>query len=461
MREVNKTPKTLIIDDQNPEDNAMLQALYSRSNASVTDHLDKVKATGSGNFMSSFYVGYGHRSIGDCGSTTIFTEGVSNVLAKAFQDNSLYSGQESSTRYLDYSNQSVVDPYDMDMTTDLIERWLQIYLEYQPIVEKGLKSIYPIQENEKESVYDKAIRARSFDIMRGFLPVGVTTQLSWHTNLRQARDKLQSLAFHPVEEVQTVARAVHQQLLKAYPNSFKSTDMDANGSEVNKWLSQEACKELYYTKSSGAFLNFPSDQLRFHCDSAFTLEGTILDLLKTRPANAPIPKVSDFGDNFISVFVIDFGSFRDIQRHRNGLCPIPVVYDCGYGINKWYLENASEAINAAGYSESLFNLKVNDLLTEINDLTTLDAFANHYDIHKHQYLYPLGLDIECTVQYSFSQMVYVSELRSSQHVHPTLRPIAQAMGKVVEQVAPGMALHVDYSPDKWSIARGNQDITEN
>jgi hypothetical protein len=75
-----------IIDDQNPEDIAMMQALYSRSSASVQHHLEKVKKTGSGKFMESYYVGYGHESIGDCGSTTIFIENVSILAAKAIQD---------------------------------------------------------------------------------------------------------------------------------------------------------------------------------------------------------------------------------------------------------------------------------------------------------------------------------------------------------------------------------------
>lgn len=49
--------KLRIVDDLNPEDEAMLQALYSRSAESVDTHLDKVKQSGSGKFMSQYYVG--------------------------------------------------------------------------------------------------------------------------------------------------------------------------------------------------------------------------------------------------------------------------------------------------------------------------------------------------------------------------------------------------------------------
>jgi len=49
--------KLRIVDDLNPEDLAMLQALYSRSAESVDVHLEKVKSTGSGKFMEKYYVG--------------------------------------------------------------------------------------------------------------------------------------------------------------------------------------------------------------------------------------------------------------------------------------------------------------------------------------------------------------------------------------------------------------------
>ena len=107
--------KIIIPDISNPETVAMLQALYSRSDTSVEEHLKDLQTDDTTinekeqklqKKMQKFYIGYGHDSIGDCGSTTVFIEGVSIIAAKAIQDTPLYSGQESSTRYLDFSNQS-------------------------------------------------------------------------------------------------------------------------------------------------------------------------------------------------------------------------------------------------------------------------------------------------------------------------------------------------------------------
>src|SRR5258706_10605385 len=89
-----------LIDDLGPEDNAMLQALYSRSAKSVQEHVASIVKARSGEFMKRYYVGYNHKSIADCGTTTLFFEGVSLLAAKAIQDSPMYSGQETSTRYI-------------------------------------------------------------------------------------------------------------------------------------------------------------------------------------------------------------------------------------------------------------------------------------------------------------------------------------------------------------------------
>jgi len=41
---------------------------------------------------------------------TLFVEGLSMLGAKAIQHSQLYSGQESSTRYIDFSQQKIMNP---------------------------------------------------------------------------------------------------------------------------------------------------------------------------------------------------------------------------------------------------------------------------------------------------------------------------------------------------------------
>ena len=212
--------KIFVYDEFSPQDTAMLQALYSRSASSVEEHVKKVKETGSGKFMERFYVGYGHSSIADCGSTTLFIEGISILADKAIQDWQLYSGQETSTRYIDMSKQPIVDPLMTEDSREILNAWMDFYIESQETVQNHLKQKYPRREEEEEGMYEKAIKARTFDILRGFLPAGITTQLSWHTNLRQAWDKLSLLRHHPVEEISTLSEEMLLRLKEKYAHSF-------------------------------------------------------------------------------------------------------------------------------------------------------------------------------------------------------------------------------------------------
>jgi len=134
--------KTFIYDEFSPQDVAMMQALYSRSAASVEEHAGKVRQSGSGKFMEKYYVGYGHASIADCGSTTIFVEGVSMLVAKAIQDWPLYSGQETSSRYIDMSKQGIIDPVGSKASKAILKKWMDFYINKQDAVEKHLRVKY-------------------------------------------------------------------------------------------------------------------------------------------------------------------------------------------------------------------------------------------------------------------------------------------------------------------------------
>ena len=89
VKELNGGGMVMILDTGaviGPESQAMIQALHSRSTGGVKHHLEILAKKGAENFMANFYVGYGHKSIGDCGTITLFIEGISMLAAKAIQE---------------------------------------------------------------------------------------------------------------------------------------------------------------------------------------------------------------------------------------------------------------------------------------------------------------------------------------------------------------------------------------
>lgn len=426
--------KIFIYDEFGPEDTAMMQALYSRSPKSVEEHVEKVKATGSGKFMETFYVGYGHSSIADCGSTTIFIEGLSILADKAVQDWQMYSGQETSTRYVDMGKQAIIDPVASTESALIIKRWMDFYISSQEPLQAFLMSKYPKKDNEDQAVYEKAIKARAFDITRGFLPAGITTQLSWHTNLRQAYDKLSLMRYNPLPEVKQIAEDILSQLKEKYPHSFSH----------QLYPEQEAYRE----QLGKAYSFFQNPQpVNFALSTNIKNEDlqNFSEVVANRPIKTNLPLALEELGLLTFDFTMDYGSFRDVQRHRHGFCRMPLL-STDLGFNTWYLEQLPEDLRTAALA----------LITE--QKAAIRALEASAEIK--QYYVAMGFDVACRVSYTLPATVYVTELRSGKLVHPTLRKVAHQMRQALLEKLPDLKLHCDMDMDDWDVRRGLQDIVK-
>jgi thymidylate synthase ThyX len=419
------------------EADAMLQALHSRSIGGVDAHLSRLAQKGSAQFMDTYYVGYGDKSIGDCGTATVFIEGVSLLAAKAIQDSQLYNGQESSTRYIDFSNQPFAYPSSSPQGKELLESLRTFHLKGLERMKEALAERHPRQEEEDEKIWRKAINARAFDIMRSFLPAGAATNLSWHAELRQLADHLQRLRNHPLEEVRTIAQVAREALDEKYPSSFKQKVYPQTEEYTKNWM-----ENSYYFDSpevGGVKLEWSGIDT--------TLLRAYTPILPNRGIKTEPPKyMAECGSVRFS-FLLDFGSFRDLQRHRALIQRMPLLTD-KHGFGEWYLEQMPEDLKQeaiaflARYSNGLDKLGLSPLLK--------------------QYLIPMGFKVTCRITGDIPAFIWLVELRSKIDVHPTLRVVAQRIGKIlVEQFGSyGLSLHIDEGGDRFNYKRGTQDIVE-
>ena len=389
--------------------------------------------------MSSYYVGYGHASIGDCGVTTLFIEDISLLACKAVQDNQLYSGQESSTRYIDFSKQRLHNPAGSTRGEEILRRWIDFYSASSSKLIDSLKTRFPNVPGTNDKTWAKAIEARAFDILRGFLPAGVTSQVSWTTNLRQAHENTLRLELHPLKEVRDLGSKCRQILIERYPNSFSHQVSD---------------DELDYLRRVSIAETYNSDEERIRDESAFEVSSTVYselpasarDLLSSRPRRSVVPRALARYGSFECRFLLDFGSFRDLQRHRPGICRMPLLSG-NYGFNSWYLSQLPGDLRLE--SQKFVEEQVRGIQGLLEDgLSTVDA----------QYYYPLGMNVLCELHYDLPEMIYVAELRSGQTVHPTLRSVAQRMAAELLKSYPFIQLHADMRDSSFSVRRGEQDI---
>lgn len=412
------------------EAEAMLQALHSRSTGGFKKHLEILEEKGADNFMSTFYVGYGHKSIGDCGSTTIFIEGVSMLAAKAIQDSKLYNGQEASTRYVDFSQQKFINSAKSEEGEQLLEKQRAFYLSALEPVNEYLKGLFPINEGENEKIYKKAIAAKAFDICRGFLPSGASTNLAWHSNLRQIADKILFLRHHPLKEVRNIAEAIEKAVLQKFPNSFSAKRYE----NTEKYQDLIAENYYYHDKNAKDF-EYSLDGIRQEVFDKFK------DLINNRPEKTELPQIlNNIGEMTFS-FKLDFGSFRDIQRHRAINQRMPLV-TTELGFNDFYLDNLPEALK----EKAIIHLK------------EIEEELIKFDLSKEeiQYYIPMGYNTANTFTGTIPAVVYMAELRATRFVHPTLRKIAIKIANILEDN--GIKIHLDSEPDRFDIKRGEHDI---
>jgi len=414
---------------------AMLQALHSRSIGGIEHHLEILKEKGADNFMEQFYVGYGHKSIGDCGSATVFVEGISMLAAKAIQDWRLYSGQEASTRYIDFSKQNFLNPLENKKGGEILEDWRKFYLKAQEPVRKHLEEQFSRKDDENEEVYEKAIKARAFDITRSLLPAGATTNLAWRMNFRQFADELMLLRHHPLKEIQDIAEKTEKALLEMYPSSF-GHERFPDTEEYNKYWMQE---KYYYQNDGLEEFTLLYDNVDRKMLSSYR------DILKKRPMKTELPPaIAECGTAGYE-FLLDFGSFRDFQRHRAIVQRMPLL-NRKHGFNQWYLNALSKDLREK--TEEFIKIQEE----KIEKLETSDEIRQYYTA--------MGYRVPCRFSGDLKALIYLVELRSTRFVHPTLveqvLKIIKSLKELFEK--DGLILHLDKEPNRFDIKRGEQDI---
>jgi len=446
-REVPLSPggKVVVLDSGavlTAEMTAMLQALHSRSTEGIDGHLDVLAQRGADKFMSTYYVQYGHKSIGDCGVGIVFIEGISMLAAKAIQDSKLYNGQEASTRYIDFANQPFLNPEGTEAGKAIQENWRRFYLKAVKEMTDELPNRYPLGEGEKETSYDKAIEARAFDITRGFLPAGASTNIAWTTTLRQFDDRIMQLRHHPLEEVREIAEKLNEAMLEMYPSSFK--EMTEERTEKYRPTHEyiKATNDHYYHHDADCpELALVRDGIN-HTDLK-----PFKDMLQNRPNKAELPKwLGTYGEAAFA-FTLDFGSFRDIQRHRAVTQRMPLLTS-EIGFHDWYLDELTEDLRTEAKE------LIDELGQAANDLTT--------DIALRQYYLPMGFKISNLIAGDLPAWVYLVELRASSLVHPTLAVQAEKMADILRDTYKDidLAIHISSEAGRFDVKRGEADIVK-
>ena len=161
------------------------------------------------------------------------------------------------------------------------------------------------------------------------------------------------------------------------------------------------------------------------------------------------PRIFSSKYRFVLCDQIDFGSYRDIHRHRNGVISMPML-GVNIGMNDFYIDNLPA-----------------ELIDEIENLT--EAFEMWYEASSitgsitgstMQYAVPMGYLVDFSYDCDLNQLLYIMELRSGKTVHQTLRRVIHRAVNALNKKFPELVVHADMDEENFSLKRGTQTFIE-
>lgn len=445
--------RVVTLNGEDKEAICMIQSFYSRSPNPIEFHLEKVAKMGTAGFMSKWYIGYGHDSIGDSANDTLFIEGIADNEAEDFQNHPLMRLQRASTRMMDFSTVSFILPATCNSQHQkYVESLRTFYLEAGPILEKHLLQKNNIQlelmtvPEQREMMAN--IRAAKFDILRGFLPAGVATNLSCNLSLRSFKDHLLQLRNFPNPRIQEIAANVYTALKEKHPNSFP--DFNRQTLEQTTWQQVFYSNEILLTpdlnKKPIAIINSEQDNESIQVFSRGNLDlipPSFRELLQTRPERVQVPKEFNRYGQFSFEFKIDQGSARDLKRH-NAIQKKSSRLSDEFGFEPWYLEQLPE-----------------DLRKRAKECILIPEELKHglapTDI---EYFTPMGYRLSFQFSGGLADLIYLLEIRCNDKVHPTLRKHLCKIAQYFQKEYPDIKLYANTEPSSFNFERGKQTITE-
>ena len=297
-------------------------------------------------FHEKWVVGYGHASVAEHAVAHLAIEDVSIVASKIIEDTRLASYTEKSTRYVVFDRDKF---YRVPcLTTSLHARLysetcaflLEAYTRLAEPVVAAIKRETPREEKQTERGYETACKAKSCDILRYVLPSATLTNIGLTINGRLLEHLITKLLSHPLEEAQEIGSLMKGEAQTIIPTLIKYADYNPYMGDTREAMEALAVEHFagYVPEETPdvALVRYPEDaeeqlvaailygytghpfrQVRARVGklSREEKERVIDEYLKRRGKHdQPLRALEHLTYTFD--ILVDFGAFRDIQRHR-------------------------------------------------------------------------------------------------------------------------------------------------
>lgn len=405
----------LLDSDQNlfpPTQQAAILAKYSRSPDTVETLIAGTPEFKSDAFQERVVVNYGHSSVAELATIPVCFEGVSIVASKVLESLPRPGCSEKSTRMVKFHRSQWYDPTEDGSLGEEFANLLQsMFSLYDRVIDWAQTAGF----EEREAL----------DIARSILPAGVTTNLGLVAYPRDLAKLQQYLLSSPNPELCNIGRHMQANLQKIGGPLIRHA-------EAQPWLQnwQPAHGGFLPVQAAagiGAYLVQFSAAHRFAEEDFYAFAAQVygmtvddfIEKMNARPFKAEVP---DAFRALRAVFTIciDFGSFRDLQRHRRMNQQVP-LFRANYG---WV--TPKELLNSDLTKE--FCALMHDLQGRVH-VSSQPSWAR-------QYVIPMAFLHICEFDMDLQQLYYLTELRTQPGGHINYRQVAWQMAQAATKIWP-------------------------
>lgn len=426
---------------------------------------DKSASSRAEKLYSKVLVEYGDDSVAQLGGAHLACEQVSILLSKTIERGRLMAYLEQSTRYLNYSRKRgehyryirtpeiMSSPYASIYTTSM-DNIFHTYSQLVENIKPYIRSRYPKQHSDSDSVYRQAVNAKAYDSFRSLLPSGTSTNLGIYGNGQSYEYLILRLRAHPLPEAKRYAELMLGELRKAIPSFLKRIDMPDRGGAWTDYMTETHSRmrtaaekvmpieDTDRTRAPSVRLigydpegetellaaalfehsTLPDEGLKSIIDDLCHSDrvSILREYVGNRRNRRHRPGRAFEMPTYRFEIVCDYGAFRDLQRHRM-LSIEWQALGCEHGYE--IPENVEEAGFSGEYQISMEN-----------SAGLYDTLRQDFP-EEASYAVLLGYKIRFQIKMNAREAMHMLELRTMKSGHENYRKIAHLMFQQIDAVA--------------------------
>ena len=419
-------------------------------------------------FHEKWVVGYGHGSVAEHAVAHLAIEDVSIVAIKIIEDTRLASYTEKSTRYVVFDRDKfyrvpclMASPHAR-LYQETCRFLLETYTRLTDPVVAAITREAPREERQTDRGYETACLAKSCDILRYVLPAATLTNIGMTINGRALEHCIRKLLSHPLEESREAGGLMKTEAEKIIPTLLRYADRNAYMTETHQAMEGAAAvqfaglppgetpdvllvrypegaeEELVATVLYG-YTAHPYRQVRERVNKLSQEErARVIDEYLGRRGKHDQPLRALEHLTYTFDILVDFGAFRDIQRHR--MCT----------------QTPQELGPTHGYSTPSEIARYGLLPTYDECMArareAYETIARDFP-REAQYVLPLAFRKRALLTWNLREIHHFVQLRSARQGHISYRHIAQQVFKEVERVHPLLARYIRVNLDDYALPR--------